>query len=230
MRISVVIPTLNEAACIDRTIRHLFRHGGDALAEILVVDAGSTDDTAALAAAAGARVLQSTQRCRAVQMNSGADAATADVLYFVHADTLPPETYAADICAALSAGARMGNFRYRFDTGGALLRFNAYFTRFPWLVCQGGDKTFFIYRSLFYDLGGYDPAHVVMEEYDFVRRARKAGLRVRILATQCTVSARKYAQNSYLRVQAANFIVYHLWLFNLARPEKLRSLYRKMLR
>ena len=123
----------------------------------------------------------------------------------------------------------MGNFVYRFDKDGPMMRFNASFTKLPWLVCQGGDKTLFVLRSVFDQLGGYDEAHVAMEEYDFIRRAWKAGYRLRTLPALCVVSARKYDKNSWLRVQIANIVVYQAWAWGLAGPKRLKTLYQSIL-
>jgi hypothetical protein len=170
LRISVIVPVFQEAVRIGDLVRYLLLHGGEALVEVIVVDSGSTDCTAAYAAQAGARVLQSPERSRAAQMNAGAGAASGEILYFVHADTMPPATFATDISETLEAGFVMGCYRYQFDKPGILLIINAWFTRFPWLWCQGGDKTFFIRKSTFFDLGGYNGHFVIMEEYDFLRR------------------------------------------------------------
>ena len=230
MKISVIIPALNEEHGISRTIQHLRWYGGDDLLEVLVVDGGSSDNTTRAAESAGAKVLISPEKGRAAQMNFGAQQSKGDVLYFVHADTIPPETFAAEIFNALSEkDVHMGCFSYRFESPSLMLRINSFFTRLPFMFCQGGDKTFFIKRSLFFELGAYDLKHVIMEEYDFLRRARKSGYKLAVLPQKCIVSARKYENNSWLRVQLANLVVYNLWSWNLARPEKLKVMYRKML-
>lgn len=230
MKIAVIIPTFNEARFIGKTIAHIRRHGGDELREVLVVDGGSTDQTVALAEAAGALVLRSPQKGRGAQLDFGARQSKGAILYFVHADTLPPSTFADDISAAVSEGWRMGNFQYTFDSDRPLLRLNAFFTRFRWFFTQGGDRTFFILRETYLALGGYDPEYVVMEEYDFLRRARKAGYDFILLPGRCLVSARKYERNSWLRVQLANLIAYHLWARAGMEPQKLRALYYRILR
>lgn len=230
MRISIIIPTLNEGAHIQATLRHLRMHASSLVAEILVVDGGSADDTQLLAREEGARVLQSPAAGRALQMNFGALHSQGDVLYFVHADTLPPASYAAGIESAVSKGWQMGNFPYRFDKPGLHMRFLAAFTYLPMLYCQGGDKTFFIRKSAFLHLGGFDNDHVIMEEYDLIRRAWKAGYRLVTLRPASVVSSRKYAKNSWLRVQIANVVVYNAWAWGLAKPMRLREMYRKLLR
>lgn len=124
----------------------------------------------------------------------------------------------------------MGNFRYRFDSSSCWLSFNAHFTRYPWLVSQGGDKTFFTSKSVFFSLGGYDEALVIMEEYDFILRAWKSGYSLITLPDYCLVSARKYQINSYLRVQLVNLVVFTMWRWGLMKPTELKQVYRQWLR
>jgi rSAM/selenodomain-associated transferase 2 len=230
MKFSVIIPTLNEADNIGKTVRHIQQHGGERLLEIIVTDGGSTDATMEEAARAGARVFLAPIKGRGGQMDYGARQSNGGILYFVHADTLPPPTFAADIEAGIRAGWRMGNFRYDFNSPRRSLRFNAFFTKFRWFFTQGGDRTFFILRETYFALGGYDPRCVLMEEYDFLRRAKKAGHDFVVLPAKCLVSARKYEKNSWLRVQLANFVAYHLWAGGWVSPAKLKWLYWKMLR
>ena len=227
--ISIIIPTLNEEKFIGETIRFLRRHGNAQLFEIIVVDGGSSDNTINFAKNEGAVVLSSPQKGRALQMNLGAQHSQQEILYFMHADTIPPETYIADIINALSNGVKMGCFRYKFDSPRLILRFNAFFTRFSFLFCQGGDKTFFISRDIFFEMGGYDSEHIIMEEYDFLRRAKRSGYELAVLPCTCTVSARKYENNSWIRVQIANLVVYNLWVWSMAKPQKLQFLYKYLL-
>ena len=230
MKFSVIIPTYNEAICIDKTIRHIRRFGGAAIEEILVVDGGSTDDTVKKAGEAGAKVMLSPQKGRGAQLHFGAEQSKEHILYFVHADTLPPESFVEEIEKALADGWQMGNFQYNFDSSRFLLRINAFFTRFRWFFTQGGDRTFFIRRETYFALGGYNPSHIIMEEYEFLRRAKKKGYDFAMLPCKCTVSARKYEHNSWLRVQFANFVVYNLWSWGLVGLPRLKAIYSRMLR
>jgi len=228
MRISIIIPVLNEAERIEAQVRYLAEKGGDAVAEILVVDAHSEDETASLAAAAGARVLQSPVRSRATQMNLGARAAQTDVLYFVHADTVPPESYIADIQATFEAGYVMGCFAYRFDKDNFWLNINGYFNRYDFLWCQGGDKTFFIKKEIFEELGGYNERFVIMEEYDFLRRAMP---RYKLFTVQnfAIASSRKYLKNGWTRVQIANIITFNMFRLGVS-PVRMKQFYKMMVR
>ena len=228
MRISIIIPVLNEADRIGPLVAYLWAHGTDFLEEVLVVDGGSRDATALQATAAGARVIHSPVSSRAAQMNLGAQAARTPIFYFIHADTLPPASYPADIQSVLAGGDTMGCYRYRFDSPRILLKINAYFNRFSWLWCQGGDKTFFIRREIFEALGGYDEYYTIMEEYDFLRRAMQK-YRLITIPKYAVVSARKYEQNSWLRVQLANTLVFHLFKWKVA-PLRLKRVYKTMVR
>ncbi|PHN02959.1 TIGR04283 family arsenosugar biosynthesis glycosyltransferase [Flavilitoribacter nigricans] len=227
MEISIIIPTLNEAENIDRLVRHLVSHGGQQLLEVIVVDGGSTDNTLNLAARAGAEVLISPKRGRSAQMNYGASRARGNLLYFVHADTLPPAHFAADIRESLELDYPLGCFRFRFDSRRPLLRLNSWFTRFDLLWCRGGDQSLYIQRDLFRELDGFSDEHIIMEEYDLIVRARRDHA-FRIIPREILVSARKYESNSYLRVQIANFIAFNM--YRLGFPQKrIYNTYRRML-
>lgn len=226
--ISVIIPVRNEAERIKALVSYLQEHGKGRVKEILVVDGKSQDGTVSIAQAAGAKVLHSAVQSRAAQMNLGAAVAQGDTLYFVHADTLPPESFVADIQAALASGYEMGCYRYRFDSPALLLKLNAYFNRFPWLWCQGGDKTFFIKKETFRRFEGYNEYYVVMEEYDFLRRAM-AHLPLYTIPKYAIVSARKYEMNGWLRVQFANILVFNLFRLGVS-PTRLSRIYKQIIR
>ncbi|MCC6460539.1 MAG: TIGR04283 family arsenosugar biosynthesis glycosyltransferase [Saprospiraceae bacterium] len=228
MQTTIIIPVLNEAARIGSLVRYLWAHSEGTVAEILVVDGGSSDDTVAVAAAAGSRVLHCPVRSRAAQMNAGARQATTDWLWFIHADTTPPPSFAVDLSAVVQEGRDAACYRYRFDSPSLLLRVNSYFNRFSMLWCQGGDKTFFIRKDIFQALGGYNEHFVIMEEYDFLKRMCPRHP-LFIIPKNAVVSARKYEQNSWLRVQLANTLTFTLFRLG-AAPALMKKFYRKMLR
>ncbi|MCI0538139.1 MAG: TIGR04282 family arsenosugar biosynthesis glycosyltransferase [Verrucomicrobiales bacterium] len=96
-RISIIIPALNEAQVLPRTLEAAQR--GE-LHEIIVVDGGSADHTGEVARSMEAVVLDA-PRCRAKQVNIGAAAATGEYLLFLHADTLLPSDYSSPVRALL---------------------------------------------------------------------------------------------------------------------------------
>lgn len=229
MRISVIIPTLNEQNNIPALIESLQHCGGKALAEIIVVDAGSSDQTETVAQKAGAKVVKSPVRGRAVQMNHGAKFATGDILYFVHADTRVPATFVSDIQQAIGEGYEAGCYRFRFDSDRFILKLNNYLTHLPILTARGGDQTLFITCGLFAELGGFDEYYVIMEEYDLLRRLwRKKRSAFKLIPKDVLVSARKYETNSWARVQLANLVA--MTLFRLGtNPVRIARTYKKML-
>ncbi len=198
MNVSVIIPTLNEAGNIGRLVLHLLNNGNHFLKEVIVVDGGSKDATIEKALKAGAKVINCAQCGRAPQMNIGAKNSSGDLLYFVHSDTLPPKSYLIDIQKAVKEGFSIGCFRSIFDSKNPLLKFNGYFSRFDLLWCRGGDQTLFVTRSLFEELGGYKDHFLIMEEYDFIIRARQKQA-FKIVPNEVLVSARKYEKRSFFK-------------------------------
>lgn len=210
MTISIIIPTLNEAANIGHLVRYLAANGEKKINEIIVVDGGSTDDTIACAEKAGAVILRSPKKGRAIQMNLGASVATGNILYFVHADTIPPVSFTKDIEQSVNAGYDLGRYRTRFARKSWKLKFNAFFTRFDMFMCYGGDQTLFVTRELFNKLIGYDENLLIMEEYDFTVRAKSKG-RYTILPNAALISTRKYDDNSWWKIQRANYEIVQLY-------------------
>ncbi|RIW15927.1 glycosyltransferase [Algoriphagus lacus] len=227
MRISVIIPVFNEAQNLRVLIPFLRQYGGDFIVDLIVVDGGSTDDSCQVAESLGAYVLHSEIKSRAVQMNLGAGHAKGNTLFFVHADTRPLKSFAEDIQKALIKGYKAGCFRYRFDSPSTLLKFNSWFTQFNGVFSGGGDQTLFITRDFFNTLGGYDSGFCLMEDFELVRRIKRKA-KFHIIQKSMTVSARKYENNSWLRVQLVNLFVFVLFYFG-TKPEKLKKLYSTLL-
>jgi rSAM/selenodomain-associated transferase 2 len=227
MQVSIIIPALNEAENIERLVHQLKTHGGKFVDTIVVVDGGSTDDTAKLAEQAGATVLKSPQKGRAFQMNYGAQYVSGDLLYFVHADTFPPECYMKRIQKAVSENFPMGCFWFEFDSDRKIFKFQNYMTHLDKMWCRGGDQSLFVTRKVFEELNGYKNDYIIMEEYDFIGRARKK-YPFKIIPKAVKVSARKYENNSYLRVMMANFIVFSMYRFG-ASQQTLAKTYRSLL-
>ncbi len=227
MQISVIIPVLNEEGNLKQLLPYIFEHGEDHLAEVIVVDSGSTDDTVHVARSYGAILLRSKVKSRAAQMNLGAHHATGGIFYFVHADSRPNTNFVKDILNAVKHGISAGCYRYQFDSSSPLLKMNAWFTRFNGILSGGGDQTLFVKKSVFKNLGGYDEYYTIMEDFEFVGRIKKH-FDFKILPKNIKVSARKYETNSWLRVQLANLTVFVLYYLK-REPEYLKTIYRKML-
>lgn len=203
--ISVIIPVVNEEKILPRLLDYLCKCDPDNKLEIIVVDGHSNDETQNIAEKCGTMLVRSEIRCRAHQMNLGAKKANTDVLYFVHADVVPPEDFINKVIAANEKGVQFAFFRQRFDRMNIFLWFNSFFTRFKRSWCRGGDQTVFVKKQLFDKLNGFDEKYVIMEEYDFMKRA-ESYTDYEILDGDTIVSSRKYSTNSWLKVMIANLI------------------------
>ncbi len=225
--ISIIIPTLNEAENIAKLLPYLKKCCEGDEYEIIVSDCGSTDGTRKIAEKNGAKVVLSSCKGRALQMNSGAAIAQYPVLYFIHADTIPPASFCGDISSAIKKGYELGRYTTRFDSRKWILKLNAFFTRFDWFVCYGGDQTMFVCKKLFSHLNGFDSSMLIMEEYDFVQRAKQIS-RYKIFKTPALVSARKYENHSWWKVQKANYKAVKMYRKNLPQSE-IADQYRQLL-
>ena len=207
--VSIIIPTYNEQDCVGNLIKYL-KLNAPRNVEIIISDGGSTDETIAVATAEGATVVISPKKGRATQMNFGASFATGNIFYFVHADCLPPKNFYAEITTSLNKGFHLGRFRTKFKSNSILLKLNAFFTRFDWFICYGGDQTLFISVDTFKKINGFNEAMLIMEDFDIVQRARK-NFQYAVLKEKVLVSARKYKTNSWLKVQLANRAVVKMY-------------------
>ena len=225
--ISIIIPTYNEATTIGKLVLALGQHETKKDIEIVVCDGGSTDKTCSIAATEGAKAYLSPAKGRAVQMNYGASQASGEILYFVHADTLPPPSYAIDIVKAIQQGYQCGRYRTRFDSSDFRLKINAFFTRFDWHICSGGDQTLFITKQLFKNINGFDETMMIMEDYDIVTRAKKWAPYC-VMNGYAIVSARKYETNSWLKVQMANKTIVKMYKKGASQNEMIET-YKQML-
>ncbi|CAN5129905.1 TIGR04283 family arsenosugar biosynthesis glycosyltransferase [soil metagenome] len=223
--LSIIIPTFNEADNIGKLIDHL-KKGILANDEIIICDAGSEDYSDRVASEHGAIVVKA-PKGRSIQMNRGAAVAKNEILYFVHADTLPPPHFKDQIFQAIQSGFSLGRFRTRFDSKSVLLKMNAFLTRFDWFICCGGDQSLFITRKVFDSIYGYDENLLLMEDYDIVKRAR-LNYKYKILKASMLISARKYHTNGWLKVQLAHYKILQMYKAGISQ-ERIFQRYRQLL-
>ena len=227
MSISVIIPTLNEADGITHLLKDVQERSSGLVSEIIVADGGSRDNTPELAREAGADVITCRRRGRAAQMNEGAGAAKGDVLYFLHADTTPPEGFDWLIQRAISNGADSGCFQLRFSSSHPALRFFGWCTRFKSTLLRFGDQSLFVKHELFLKAGGFDEDLMVMEDQEMVR-SLKQRTSFRLLDQHVVTSARKYEENGVYKLQFVFTLILILYYFG-AQQDTLVHLYKSLI-
>jgi rSAM/selenodomain-associated transferase 2 len=220
MTLSVIIPTLNEASCIAATLAALRLQKPD---EVLVVDGGSTDGTAARSTLAD-RVLH-TPPGRAAQMNHGAARARGDVLLFLHADcTLDPGALAAAREGLEQPGVAAGCFHMRVAAPGPLFRLiDACATarvRLTGLVY--GDQGLFVRRDTFERAGGFPPVRL-MEDVLLSRALARLG-RVVVANRRIHVSPRRWLRHGLVRQTLRNWTLTALAAAGV-HPDRLAAFY-----
>ncbi len=220
MKISVIIPALNEADHIFAALDSIKRQSGDV--EIIVADGGSTDTTLDLLQS-HAKVVCS-ERGRAKQMNAGARYATGDVLLFLHADsTLHPDALSQLRQTLQDDRIAGGTFTLAFDADRFWLRFYTFFTQFHWLYLHYGDQGIYARRSIFEAMDGFRDIPL-MEDIDFLRRLQGYGKRVVIRNRPMTTSARRFFRHGLVRQELLNIALVIAWISGV-EPEKLAEWY-----
>ncbi len=221
MRLSIIIPVLNEERTIAATVEDLARIESD---EIIVVDGGSTDRTAEVVRDGPARLVVSA-RGRAAQMNVGARLAAGDVLLFLHADTRLPGTAAPDVEGCMADPACVGGrFDIRLDSSRPLLRIvgRMISLRSRLTRVATGDQAIFVRRTAFERLGGF-PEIPIMEDVAFCRALKREGP-IACLRSQVVSSARRWEQNGPVRTILLMWTLKLLYLAGVS-PARLKRLY-----
>ena len=221
--ISVVIPVLDAAAELPATLAVLTESA--LIGEIVVVDGGSRDESAAIARATGARVIEA-PRGRGMQLAEGAVAARGDWLLFIHADCRPLpgwENALSDFIAGPNAKELAGYFALTLDDAapGArrLERLVAWRCRV--FALPYGDQGLLIHRRLYDAIGGFAMIPL-MEDVDIARRLGRA--RLRPIGATMLASARRYKRSGYRRRTLRNLCCLALYFAGM-RPERVAKIY-----
>ncbi|CAK8715044.1 Glycosyltransferase 2-like domain-containing protein [Candidatus Electrothrix laxa] len=210
MSISIIIPALNEEqhirVCLDRLLSQIRNRYDllDELTEIIVVDGGSTDQTAEEVLARGIRLIKS-EPGRGQQQHCGAEAADGDILLFLHCDTVLPETFTEDISLALRGeNVVAGAFRLTINGNGLGFRFieAGIQVRSKIFSLPYGDQALFMRRETYFTAKGF-PQQPLMEDVALVHRLKKLG-RIAIAQAHVTTSARRWQQHGLLKTTLIN--------------------------
>jgi rSAM/selenodomain-associated transferase 2 len=224
MRLSIVVPALEESATITATLAALqpLRAQGH---EVIVVDGGSADATLLIARLLSDRAFVA-RRGRAAQMNAGAARATGDTLLFLHADSQAPASAADASARALAGGAQWGRFDVRI-------------TGRPWVLpivaaamnvrsrltgIATGDQGIFVTRTLFERAGGYAPIPL-MEDIALCKTLKQIGGRPACLGERVVTSGRRWERQGAWRT------IFTMWRLRAAYalgadPDRLARQYR----
>lgn len=213
-RLSIVIPTLDAAAWLRCSLSPLAAFRAlDLIREVILADGGSMDETAAVAEAAGARLIRA-ETGRGSQLAAGAVAARGDWLLFLHADTVLPPGWHDTVRGFIEDpgnARRAAYFRFALDDA----RFAA--RRIAWLTnlrCRlvglpYGDQGLLIARDFYDALGGYAPVPL-MEDVDLVRRIGRR--RLVMLDRAAVTSAARYRRDGFWLRPLRNQLCLLLWL------------------
>ena len=223
MKISIIIPVINEEinlSIILSSLQYLRQQGH----EIVVVDGGSHDNSLMLAQESADIVIAS-KPGRAIQMNSGADVATGDVLLFLHADTILPESVSSIFENLAKGGPYWGRFDVRLSSNKIIYRV------IEWMInlrsrlssIATGDQAIFVGRALFSQVGGF-PEIALMEDIEISRRLRAICKPVNF-KQQIITSSRRWEDNGVVSTVLLMWKLRLYYFFGVS-PQKLKQLYR----
>lgn len=222
-QISVIIPVLNEARTLSKTI---FTVQTAFNIEIIVVDGGSEDETEKIAQKLGAKVLFS-QSGRAKQMNRGAEVATGEILLFLHGDTRLPIHYDRYIREALASPKTVaGAFELKIEGDRRGMRFieKMVKARSRIFSLPYGDQAIFLKTSTFREIGGFKNIPI-MEDFDLIQQLKKRG-KITIVPLPVITSGRRWQKLGVFKTTLINQIIilgYHLGI----SPTQLAHWYRR---
>ena len=219
--ISVIIPILNEAKILEKTLSQLQSELGEH--ELIVVDGGSTDGSVLIAEKYG-KVITS-EPGRAKQLNIGAASATGDILIFLHADIWLESGALASVATALASGYVGGGFQQKIDGTHFLYRAIEIVgnMRGKYLKVFYGDGGIFLRRADFEKIGGFLEMPI-LEEMEFSKALRRLG-KTTLVTPRIHISARRWETRGIVRTTLNNWLITLLYFLKFS-PAQLAKLYR----
>lgn len=226
--ISIIIPTYNEEKYIATTVCNVLEKLKDRQnTEIIISDAGSADGTLNALKNLPVRAFISPIKGRAAQMNFGASKAKGNILFFLHADTIPPLHFDKLILDHFSDKNQAGCFSLKFDLDHWFLNAHSWFTKFNINSFRFGDQGLFVNKEIFLQSGRFNESQLVFEDQEIIPRLKMlTGFTV--ISNPVITSARKYLHYGVFKTQFVFYRVYFLYKLGW-NQQKLVSLYRRLL-
>lgn len=225
-KLSVIIITLNEEEFIENLLIELSKTDD---IEVIVSDGGSIDRTARVARKYTDKVIRG-ERGRGVQLNAGAALATGEILWFLHADSKPPDNFKEHIFKTMEKpGVAGGAFTLKIDSQGASLEvisrvagLRSKISRIPY-----GDQGLFVKKEVFEKINGFKDIPL-MEDIEFGRRLKKEG-KIELLHTEIVTCARAWERDGVLKTTLRNWLYVTLFFMGYSPHKLYQRYYRKLL-
>ena len=229
-KISIIIPILNESKTIVSLLQYLIKNSSSTnISEIIVVDGGSKDESFKLVSDFNLLndkvILISSDRGRATQMNLGNQKATGTILYFLHADSFPPNGFDQLIINEVKKGNLAGCFKMKFNHHHWWLKLASWLTKFKWRACRGGDQSQYITKELFKEIGGFNEHYMIYEDNLLINELYKRNL-FKVIQKSIVTSARLYERKGIWALQY-HFLTIYLKRWMGASAEDIYNYYKK---
>ena len=229
-KISIIIPILNESKTIVSLLQYLIKNSSSInISEIIVVDGGSKDESFKLVSDFNLLndkvILMSSERGRATQMNLGKQKATGTILYFLHADSFPPNGFDQLIINEVKKGNLAGCFKMKFNHHHWWLKLASWLTKFQWRACRGGDQSQYITKELFKEIGGFNEHYMIYEDNLLINELYKRN-QFKVIQKSIVTSARLYERKGIWALQY-HFLTIYLKRWMGASAEDIYNYYKK---
>ena len=229
-KISIIIPILNESKTIVSLLQYLIKNSSSTnISEIIVVDGGSKDESFKMVSDFNLLndkvILMSSERGRATQMNLGKQKATGTILYFLHADSFPPNGFDQLIINEVKKGNLAGCFKMEFNNHHWWLRLASWLTKFQWRACRGGDQSQYITKELFKEIGGFNENYMIYEDNILINELYKRN-QFKVIQKSIVTSARLYERRGIWALQY-HFLTIYLKRWMGASAEDIYNYYKK---
>ncbi len=222
-QLSIIIPTLNEAASIKNTLSALYalKDNGH---EIIIVDGGSTDQTLSICKQYTDKVFNS-GKGRAKQMNLGAKHASNDILVFLHADTILPDQAGLLVCTALN-NKNWGRFNIKLTGTHVVLRLIEFFMNIRSCLSgiATGDQAIFVYRKTFNSINGFKEIPL-MEDIELSKSLKKIS-RPACVGVPVISSSRRWETQGYIRTILLMWRLRLLYFFGVPASQLVKQYYK----